>query len=73
MVKRRTLARTVTLAASAALLLTACGGDDTSDANDRIAGAETGGGKPSAPASTEESVQRPEIKLPNDLTDTFEG
>ncbi|WP_371527095.1 hypothetical protein OG302_13960 [Streptomyces sp. NBC_01283] len=66
---------TVALTASAALLLTACGsGDDESKENDKIAGAEQEGGKKSASpsASPSEDSGRPEIKLPDDLTMTFE-
>ncbi|GHB56078.1 lipoprotein [Streptomyces viridiviolaceus] len=71
--KRRTLPVAVALAASAALLLTACGdGEDKSDANDAIAGAETGGAKPSASSETEGVVGRPRITLPDDLKDTFQ-
>ncbi|MFF1712999.1 hypothetical protein [Streptomyces sp. NPDC058268] len=66
---------TVALTASAALLLTACGsGDDESKDNDKIAGAEQEGGKKSASpsASPAEDAGRPKIKLPDDLTMTFE-
>jgi hypothetical protein len=65
---------TVALTASAALLLTACGSDDKSKDNDKIAGADQEGGKKSTSpsASPSEDSGRPEIKLPADLTMTFE-
>ncbi|KOV59958.1 hypothetical protein ADL00_25460 [Streptomyces sp. AS58] len=62
----------VALAASAALLLTACGGDDQSDANDKIAGADAGNGK-SSPSATADSAERPGMTLPQDVKETFEG
>ncbi|MEU6769634.1 hypothetical protein ABZ916_44820 [Streptomyces sp. NPDC046853] len=65
---------TVALTASAALLLTACGSDDKSKDNDKIAGAEQEGGKKSTSpsASPSEDADRPKIKLPSDLNMTFE-
>ncbi|WP_432042167.1 hypothetical protein [Streptomyces cadmiisoli] len=58
----------------AAVLLTGCGGDDgDAKANDEIAGADKGtesSPPPSTPAGPE--TDRPEIKLPADLTYTFE-
>ncbi|MFE2436135.1 hypothetical protein [Streptomyces sp. NPDC059409] len=73
--KRRSLPVAAALAASAALLLTACGGgDDKSSDNDKIAGADV-----SAPASSDspdasvDTVKRPTMKLPDDVTETFEG
>ncbi|MER7840155.1 hypothetical protein ABTY98_30750 [Streptomyces sp. NPDC096040] len=72
--KRRTLPATGVLAASAALLLTACGGGDGgSKSNDKITGADSGGTKVSASPSASSTVDRPKITLPNDLTDTFES
>ncbi|MGW7241683.1 hypothetical protein [Streptomyces sp. NPDC054804] len=70
--KRRTLPVTAALAASAALLLTACGGGD-SKANDKIAGADSGDTKASASPSAGNTANRPKITLPSDLTDTFES
>ncbi|MEJ1196819.1 MULTISPECIES: hypothetical protein [unclassified Streptomyces] len=62
-------------AATAALLLTACGGgDDKSQENDKIAGADT----ESSPAATSpsgaasDSADRPEITLPQGVKDVFE-
>ncbi|WP_369216093.1 hypothetical protein [Streptomyces flavofungini] len=66
---------TAALTVSAALLLTACGSDDKSSADEKIAGAEQGGGdekstSPSGPA--ERAADRPKIELPSDLTYEFE-
>ncbi|MFJ8085050.1 hypothetical protein ACIQ6Y_31085 [Streptomyces sp. NPDC096205] len=62
--------------ATATLLLTACGGSDGEDkANDKIAGADTGttaAASPSASA-TADGVDRPEIKLPKEVVNVFEG
>ncbi|KPH97461.1 hypothetical protein OK074_6489 [Actinobacteria bacterium OK074] len=71
--RHRTLLAAVTLTAAAALSLSACGGDDSSDGNGKIAGAETGGAasaSPSASAST--ASGRPKIELPSDLSYTFD-
>ncbi|MFF3380103.1 hypothetical protein ACFYXF_45005 [Streptomyces sp. NPDC002680] len=75
--KRRSLPVAAALVASAALLLTACGGDDgESKDNDKIAGADTGSetsASPTASASASaDSADRPKIELPADLTYTFE-
>ncbi|MFJ5776541.1 hypothetical protein [Streptomyces sp. NPDC093094] len=74
--KRRTLPVAVALAASAALLLTACGGgENKSDPNDKIAG--VGGGDPtesgSVSASPTQDVSRPDLSLPGDVKEDFEG
>ncbi|MFI6339493.1 hypothetical protein [Streptomyces sp. NPDC050535] len=74
--KRRSLPVAAAFAATAALLLTACGGgDDDTKGNDKIAGADTGGSTASASssASATESVDRPDMTLPDDVTETFEG
>jgi len=74
-VKRRILPVAVALAASAALLLTACGGaDDKSSKNDKIAGADTGSSQASAsPSATpSNSAERPKITLPKGVKDAFE-
>ncbi|WP_367045037.1 hypothetical protein [Streptomyces sp. Je 1-332] len=66
---------TVALTAAAALLLTSCGsGDDEAKDNDKMAGAEQEDGKKSTSpsASPSEESGRPKIKLPDDLTMTFE-
>jgi hypothetical protein len=75
-VKRRSLPVAAALAATAALLLTACGsGDDSSKANDKIAGADTGdSGASASPSATEsDNAGRPEVTLPNGVEDVFES
>ncbi|MGW6026443.1 hypothetical protein [Streptomyces sp. NPDC055099] len=73
---RRTMPITAALAATAALLLTACGGGDgDNDSNkDKIAGADQGGAKKSASpsASPDADVARPKITLPKDDILKFE-
>lgn len=74
--KRRSLPVAAALVASAALLLTACGGDDSgSKDNDKIAGADTGNktsASPTASASASAaSADRPKVELPSDVTLTF--
>jgi hypothetical protein len=61
-------------AATAALLLTACGGgDDKPEGNDEIVGADTGGPSATAPSATPSgSADRPEITLPKGVEDVFE-
>ncbi|MEV0257664.1 hypothetical protein AB0H82_25825 [Streptomyces sp. NPDC050732] len=76
--KRRTMPVTAALAATAALLLTACGSgdDDKPKAEDRIAGADQGSkkDKSASPApSTGTEATRPDMKLPQDVTETFVG
>ena len=76
--KRRTLPVAAALAATAALLLTACGGGsdgEESKENDKIAGADTGGGAPASATPSDTAAVadgRPKIELPSDLTYTFE-
>ncbi|MEU0193079.1 hypothetical protein ABZ250_24890 [Streptomyces afghaniensis] len=74
--KRTTTAAATALTAAVALLLTGCGGSDASDTkdSDKIAGADAGSGssKPSASA-TSDDIDRPEIKLPSDVENVFEG
>ncbi|WP_328562069.1 hypothetical protein [Streptomyces coelicoflavus] len=74
-VKRRSLPVAAALAASAALLLTACGGgDDKSSDNDKIAGADQSAPATSAvPDASGDTVERPTMKLPDDVTEGFEG
>jgi hypothetical protein len=58
-----------------ALVLTGCGGGggESSD-NDKIAGADTGGGTSASPsASVSEAAGRPKIELPSDVTDKYEN
>ncbi|MFE5257225.1 hypothetical protein [Streptomyces coelicoflavus] len=63
-----------TFTAAAALLLTACGGDDSSP--DDIKGAGTGTASPSASASASTpgtaDVKRPDVSLPEDLKLVFD-
>ncbi|MEU9633041.1 hypothetical protein ACGFZZ_03250 [Streptomyces tendae] len=74
--RRPTLLAALTLTATAALTLSACGSDDDSPAKreDKIAGADTGSSTPSAsPSETvPEQGERPEIALPADVTYKFE-
>ncbi|MGW2646766.1 hypothetical protein ACWC2T_18025 [Streptomyces sp. NPDC001393] len=74
--KRRTLPVVAAATAAAALLLTACGGGDHgAGKNSKIAGADTGNTKTSASpsASPSDTVKRPDITLPSDVKDDFEG
>ncbi|GGS77044.1 hypothetical protein [Streptomyces violaceus] len=73
--RRPTLLAALTLTAAAALTLSACGSDDSSKSknNDKIAGADAGAGNASASESAPQAAGRPKIKLPSDLTMTFEG
>ena len=71
--RRSRLLTTVAVGASAALLLTACGGGgDKPKTNDKIAGADTGSKSPSPSATPTQDQGRPKIELPSDLTYTFE-
>ncbi|MFE4701992.1 hypothetical protein ACFRIC_33485 [Streptomyces sp. NPDC056738] len=73
--KRRTLPVATAFAATAALLLTACGGGgDSPKANDKIAGADQGSTRSTAPsASPSGNADRPDITLPSDVKDEFDG
>jgi hypothetical protein len=77
-VKRRTLPVATALAATAALLLTACGsGDDTSTDGDKIAGADQGAERPkeSAEPSAAPAEDRPDgvdVSLPKDMNLVFD-
>ncbi|MFF2844790.1 hypothetical protein ACFVT5_00460 [Streptomyces sp. NPDC058001] len=72
--KRRTLPAAAALTATAALLLTACGGDETPKDQDKIAGAESSDAKKSpSPTATPDTAGRPDIALPKDVKDVFEG
>ncbi|MGW5633894.1 hypothetical protein [Streptomyces sp. NPDC003832] len=74
MKRRPTALAAIALTAAAALTLSACGSDDdSSDGNDKIAGADTETSKsPSPSASEPSSVERPKIELPADVTYKFE-
>ncbi|WP_405778147.1 hypothetical protein [Streptomyces sp. NBC_00859] len=71
---RRTLPSAAALVTAAALLLTACGGSDDNKSTkpDKIAGADEGSTKAASPTpSASTAPERPTIKLPGDVTDTF--
>ncbi|WP_405733103.1 hypothetical protein OG885_19395 [Streptomyces sp. NBC_00028] len=76
--KRRTLPVAAALAATASLLLTACGsGDDGSKGNDKIAGADQGSATPSASASAsgapaEDKPDGVDVSLPKDVDFVFD-
>ncbi|MEU4614825.1 MULTISPECIES: hypothetical protein [Streptomyces] len=72
--KRRTLPVAAALAATAALLLTACGGDDKSDDGDKIAGADQASKESASPsAEASDAVERPTVTLPKDVSNVFES
>lgn len=74
--RRPTLLAAATLTAAAVLSLSACGGGDgDSESNDKIAGAESGDKKRESPSPTasDDGIDRPEIKLPKDVKNVFEG
>ncbi|WP_369035035.1 hypothetical protein [Streptomyces adonidis] len=77
--KRHARPITAAFVATAALLLTACGGSDgasTSKDNNKVAEADTAGETPASSAASASasavSADRPKIELPSDLTYTFE-
>ncbi|MFG3319127.1 hypothetical protein ACGF3J_13845 [Streptomyces sp. NPDC048171] len=70
--RRPTFLTAAAFAATAALTLSACGGgDDDSDGNDKIAGADTGQASRSASPSATGSAERPKVTLPSDVKDVF--
>ncbi|MFJ8086389.1 hypothetical protein ACIQ6Y_38260 [Streptomyces sp. NPDC096205] len=71
---RRPLTLAATLTAVVVLSLSACSSsDDSSQANDKIAGAKTETAEsPSPTDAPSTAVNRPEIKLPSDVTYRFE-
>ncbi|MGW6703696.1 hypothetical protein ACWGDE_02205 [Streptomyces sp. NPDC054956] len=70
---RRTLPVAVAATATAALLLTACGGGDTK-ANDKITGTESSAPPSASPsASPSQAANRPKITLPDDVKNVYEG
>ena len=76
--KRRSLPVAAALTATAGLLLTACGSEDEkSSANGKIAGVGAGNGggetKASASPSPSQDVGRPDLSLPGDVKEVFEG
>ncbi|MEU1573067.1 hypothetical protein ABZ519_18210 [Streptomyces collinus] len=73
--RRPTLVAALTLTATAALTLSACGSDGRSEGkdNDKRAGADTGSeASPPPTASDPASAGRPKIDLPSDVTYEFE-
>ncbi|MCX3285748.1 hypothetical protein OR263_03235 [Streptomyces sp. NEAU-H22] len=70
-----TTAAATALTAAVALLLSGCGGSDSSHKDgDKIAGAEAGAGSATPSASpTSDGIERPEIKLASDAENVFEG
>ncbi|WP_055615801.1 hypothetical protein [Streptomyces phaeochromogenes] len=76
--KRRSLPVAAALAATAALLLTACGsGDDKSSDNDKIAGADQGAEKPEkstepSGAPAEDKPDGVDVSLPKDMNLVFD-
>ncbi|MFD5158395.1 hypothetical protein ACFWMJ_10040 [Streptomyces hawaiiensis] len=64
----------VALAASTALLLTACGSSDAgSEDNDKIAGSDDGSQRSTSSPSPSDSAERPDIKLTGGVEDVFES
>lgn len=66
---------TAALTVSAALLLTACGSEGDDSSSDKIAGADTGATNSASPSvsASADGIDRPEIKLPDDMKMVFEG
>lgn len=66
---------TAALTASTSLLLTACGSGGHDSSSDKIAGADTGKANSASPSASvaADGIDRPAIKLPGDMKDTFEG
>ncbi|MEU8978280.1 hypothetical protein ACFVXW_05465 [Streptomyces sp. NPDC058251] len=75
MIRRPRLLVTAAVGATAALLLTACGGGGSeSKGSDKIAGADTGSETPASPSASATSLAgRPAIKFPSDARNVFEG
>ncbi|MFF9817094.1 hypothetical protein [Streptomyces sp. NPDC014006] len=72
---RTTTAAAAALTTTAVLLLSACGGGSDSAGNDKIAGADTGASASASPSpsASADGIKRPEIKLPSDIQNVFEG
>lgn len=74
MARRALTATAAAFTATAALLLTACGGSGDKSSSDGIKGADTGSGSPSASASASASADanRPDVSVPKDLDLIFD-
>lgn len=63
-------------AAAAALLLSGCGGGDEADSEDKIEGVEDASdgsaSESTSPSPTDDGIDRPSIKLPDDVNNVFE-
>ncbi|WP_328771225.1 hypothetical protein [Streptomyces sp. NBC_00286] len=74
--RRPTMLAVISLTAAAAVSLSACGSDESSeDSNDKVAGVDAGGEKSaslSPSASDSAAAGRPKIELPSDLKYSFE-
>ncbi|WP_328873567.1 hypothetical protein OHT76_27720 [Streptomyces sp. NBC_00287] len=73
--RRLTLLTAITLTAAAALTLSACGSDDSSEDtnNDKMAGADAGSETSTSPSpSATASAGRPKITFPSDAKNVFE-
>ncbi|MEV0256262.1 hypothetical protein AB0H82_18610 [Streptomyces sp. NPDC050732] len=78
MIRRPALLAAAAFTAAAALSLSACGGGDGdggSKDSEKIAGADSGTqrDKSPSPKASEDGINRPEIKLPKDVKNVFEG
>ncbi|TLS41955.1 hypothetical protein FE633_33270 [Streptomyces montanus] len=73
--RKHTTIATVCLATATTLLLTACGGGGPKESSDdEIAGADTSSKSASpSPSASEDEIERPEITLPKDVDNVFEG
>ncbi|MFJ8597204.1 hypothetical protein ACIREM_00485 [Streptomyces shenzhenensis] len=70
--KRRPLP--IAAALAAAFLLTACGSSDDAKDNDKIAGADgKSSSAPTSPSPSSNDTTRPDLTLPSDVQETFEG
>ncbi|MGH4032800.1 hypothetical protein ACQB60_28135 [Actinomycetota bacterium Odt1-20B] len=75
--RRPALLAAAALTAAAVLSLSACGsgGDSKDKDSDKIAGADSGKSKSASPSASasDDGVDRPEIKLPKDVKNVYEG
>ncbi|AKZ57408.1 conserved exported protein of unknown function [Streptomyces ambofaciens ATCC 23877] len=72
---RPTTTAAAALTAAVALMLSGCGSDTDDSGKDKIAGADTGASASATPSASasEDGIERPEIKLPSDVQNVFEG